>query len=78
MPRVKNAAALIKKRKQENEAKNKMHHPLKGDKLINTNEIRAFDNPLIEMVYGQGGGYRHDSEEDASVTITGTAYEEFM
>ena len=44
--------------------------------MLNSNEIRAFDNPLFELC--GISGYRHDSEEDASVTITGTAYEEFV
>ena len=74
MPRVKNAAALIKKRKQEDQAKNKLILPAKGDRLINTNEVKRFDNPL-----NLGEGWqRHDSEEDNSVTITSTNYEEFM
>ena len=74
MPRVKNAAALIKKRKQEDQAKNKLNLPAKGDRLINTNEVKRFDNPL-----NLGEGWqRHDSEEDNSVTITSTNYEEFM
>ena len=40
MPRVKNAAALIKKRKQEDAAKHKLPQQLKGDRLHNTNEIK--------------------------------------
>ena len=44
--------------------------------MHNSNEIRAFDNPNPLFEFGLSG-YRHDSEEDASVTITGTAYQEF-
>ena len=44
--------------------------------MLNSNEIRAFDNPLFELC--GISGYRHESEEDTSVTITGTAYEEFV
>ena len=74
MPRVKNAAALIKKRKQEDAAKHKLPQQLKGDRLHNTNEIKSFDNPLL---FGQGW-QRHDPEEDNSVTITSTQYDDFI
>lgn len=77
MPRVKATANLVAKRKAEVK---KIQLPTKGDKLVNQNELRIFadrDGAPSEGPYGHLG-YRHDSDEEAAVTITGTAYEEFV
>ena len=50
--------------------------PTKAERFISQNQLRGFGEGFIAGVDAfRSGGYRHDSEEEAAVTITGTTYE---